>query len=176
MAEVKINVQAALDGLERMKGPAQESLVRRMLVTGGSIIRDEAILRAPTGPRNHAPSSGREGHETWGTIKDSLYLYYDEERSNATNFRYTVSWNRKTSPQGQWVEFGHQFKYVLWKDADGNYHSDKRRPLANPIKVAPSPFLAPAFDTKLAEAHKAMIDRGRKEFPNLMAGKVDDDL
>lgn len=173
---VAIDVKGAIAGIERMQGSAQESFVRKMLVTGGTMFRDEAIARAPDGPRNQAPSAGRDSHATWGKLKDAIYLYYDKERSNDTNYRYTVSWNRQKAPQGQWLEFGHTFRYAFYKDKDGRYHTIKSRPLARPFEATRHPFMAPAYDARLADAQAAMLNRARAEFGNFLAGGADDDV
>lgn len=158
---------AALDAL---KGPLRESLARRMLVSGGVVLRDEAEIRARVSfaksEWNYNPSS--RGSQAEGTLADAIYLAKNDKLTTGTTFTYSVSWNQKKAFWGVFREFGYFRKYLVVRDKDGFYHSLKNRPLAQPIWIPAHPVLGPAFDSKIESARTAMIERGRQELPVLL--------
>lgn len=69
-----------------------------------------------------------------GTLHDSIYRVFSPEKSKDGAKLYRISWNKKTAPHGNLVEFGH------WTKTVGKYG-----PL-RPVWVPAHPFLRPAFD------------------------------
>ncbi len=167
MASSKFDDREWITAFAMLKGPLKESLARRMCVSGGRVLRDEAKRRARRVPVwKYNPTSW--GSQRKGTLSDSIYLAFDQKKSNTYQFTYKVSWNAKIAPYGHLVEFGYKMIYLVIKDRTGEYHTIKSRRLPTPRRVPASPFLSTTFDTKLDEARAAMIDRGREEFPKLL--------
>lgn len=163
----KFDMREVSSALDTLAGPVRESLARRMAVSGGRVIRDEARLRAPTGPDNHWPETPRGA---WGVLKESINVAFSDKRSSGTVFTYSVSWNDRLTPQGHWVEFGHWMPYA-YRIVDGKYVTDKSRPLPGKGHwVEAQPFLRPAWEARQADAYQAMIERGKQELPILLAG------
>jgi len=143
---------------ENLRGPAKESLARRMSVAGGRVLRDEAVLLAPI-------LSGR--------LKNAIYVAHNKKISSEYQQVYSVSWNRIKAPHGHLVEFGYYQRYLTVK-INGNVYSIKSKPLATPIRIPGSAFLRRAFDAKLPEAKNAMITAGRENIPILFKGQSGD--
>lgn len=163
----KIDLRSAVSGLDQLNGALRESLARRMAVSGGQILRDEAKARVPntfTGAHNDSS----RGSQAPGTLRDAIYLAYNDRRSTQTMFTYSVSWNDKKAWWGKLIEFGHYLRYAYVIDANGVYHTLKDRPLANPRWIEATPFLAPAYDASLQAVRAAMIERGKTELPILL--------
>lgn len=160
--------QAAFD---RLKGSFKESLARRMLVSGGVVLRDQAKANARNkGPWNYNPTS--RGSQKGGTLSDAIYLAFDDKKSNGVQFTYKISWNAKLAWWGKLVEFPHFMRYAFFRDKDGVWHTIKRVKLEHPKLVPARPFLAPAYDVRLADTKSAMIERGREELPKLLQEMV----
>lgn len=153
----------------KLAGPGRESLARRMGVSGGVILRDEAKERAPMSDGNYNETSG--GSQQSGQLKDSIYLAFNTTLSTSTTFVYSVSWNADLAWWGKLIEFGHYIRYPYYRDAEGVYHTNKKRGLlANPFWVPAQPFLQPAFDSSQGRAKVAMLERGRVEVQILFQG------
>lgn len=160
-------VDAALDALA--VGPIAESLARRMLVSGGQIVRDEAKARAPVSEPPYNPNS--RGSQSPGTLADAIYLSKFEEGSGAAVFSYKISWNAKQAWWGKLWEFGWWQKYRIGYDKDRDvFYTDTSDVLPTPIRHA-KPFLAPAYEASSDRAFKAMVARGRVELPQLLREK-----
>lgn len=124
--------------LAKFDGPFKEKLARSMAVAGGQVLRDEAKLQAPVMTE---------------LLRDSIYLAFKDDRSNAAQVVYSVSWNSKTAPHGHLLEFGH------WHTTE-----DGEQTSWTPAQ----PFLRPAFD-HAPRAQQAMIQRGRERAAELLA-------
>jgi hypothetical protein len=144
-----------------LEGPVRESLARRMLVSGGVLLRDAAKSNARM-PAN------KEGVELRGVWADSMYLARDEEAENKTTFAYKVSWNATKAPHGHLLEFGHWMTHKVYKASNGEWYTLKDHPLATPEWVAARPALRPTFDSYGNVAVRVMIQRGQKELPILL--------
>lgn len=150
-----------------LRGPAKESLARRMCVSGGIVLRDEAKVRALRAPNwKFNPTSW--GSQKKGTLSSAIYLAFNEKLSNTYQFTYSVSWNHRIAPYGKLVEFGYLMRYAFFKDRTGEYHTVKRIKLATPRRIPARPFLATTYDSHLQVARSAMIERGREELPKLL--------
>lgn len=147
------DTSAAFAGLDGLKGPLAKSLARSMAVAGGTIYRDEAKVLAPVKD---------------GVLRDSIYLAFKDSRSGGDDVTYSISWNAKKAPHGHLQEFGHWRIYATYTGADGSWYTNKNVRLPEPKWVPAHPFLRPAFDTQGARARKAMLERGKERFPELL--------
>lgn len=148
----------------RLKTDVKESLARRMALAGARKLSD-------TAQENAKVADNKEGVPRRGLLADKIYHAYDK-RSPAGEFSYNVSWRRGLggANHGHLIEFGHWRTHVVYKAADGNWYSDKNRPLAKPQWVAARPFLRPAFDSQRGNLISLMIETGRVELPKLLEG------
>lgn len=142
-------------------GPVRESLARRMLVSGGVVLRDAAASNARM-------AANKEGVETRGKLANAIYLYYDKEDVTEHSFIYNISWNKRKAPHGHLIEFGHWMTHQVYKGTNGEWYTLKDRPLDAPRWVAARPFLRPTFDSYSSVAIRVMIQRGREELPKLL--------
>lgn len=149
----KANLKGALAGLDVLKGPLAKRLARSMAVAGGTVYRDEAKLLAPVAS---------------GLLQSAIYLAYKEGRSTDKDVTYSITWNSKKAPHGHLLEFGHWQIYATYKGSDGQWHTNKAVPLAEPRWVPAHPFLRPAFDMGRERAQQAMLDRGKERLPELL--------
>lgn len=149
---------------ERLKGPLKESLARRMAIAGARVLSAEAEANARI-------ADNKEGVPRTGRLANNIYHAY-EKRSPPGEFAYSVSWRRGPGKanHGHLIEFGHWRNFAVFKGKDGEWYSDKNRPLAAPVWVAARPFLRPAFDAKRDDVMRVMIQTGREEFPKLIEG------
>ena len=164
--------QKAFSALE---GPFKESLARRMLVSGGVLLRDGAKEFAPESDGPYNPNS--RGSHTSGTLRSSIYLAYDEKASVIGKFAYVISWNAKKAWWGKLVEFGHVVNFG-WGMFDGHYYSQVPKALRKKSKpgkglpvlwrIPAAPFLGRSMDVYLSATKTAMIERGRVEVPILL--------
>lgn len=167
MATKTFNDQEWIDAFAKLRGPLKESLARRMCVSGGRILRDEAKVRATRVQEwKYNPTSW--GSKKKGTLARSIYLAFNEKLSNSYQVTYSVSWNRKIAPYGHLVEFGYMMRYFVFKDRTGEYHTVKTIKLKTPRKILATPFLGTTFDSHAHIAYQAMLQRGREEFPKLL--------
>lgn len=146
----KIDLQSVFKGLDGLK-KITEPLARSMGVAGGKIVRDEAKSRAPVDD---------------GTLRDSLYLAYRDQRSQGAQVVYSITWNSRTAPHGHLLEFGHWQTHAAYKGTDGQWYSGEK--LKKPKWVAAHPFLRPAWEATRARVQIAMIERGRERLPELL--------
>lgn len=174
----RVDMSGVVDGLKKL-GAAREPVARAMGVGMGQAVRDEAKIRAPVlKPGNE----GYDGQEP-GTLRDAIYLAFDSRRYvlNPQAFRYTVSWNARRAAHGHLAEFGFEQKYVVMrggpaglfytpltgrKGAKGRNTGFARD--AGPIRIAPQPFLGPAFDAKYPQLLTIATLAGRNKFRELM--------
>lgn len=172
-AAVKFNTVEWDAALERLATTGKVSLARRMGVSGGQVLRDEAKVRAAvphatTQFRYNPTSRGSQGE---GALADAMYLAFNSQLSNDSQYTYSVSWNHTTAFWGRWREFGHWIEYRFFYDETGVYHTIKSQPLKAKVWVPAHPFLAPAFDASLSQVKAAMMVRGRLELPKILRGE-----
>jgi hypothetical protein len=151
--------QKAFDALD---GPVKEHLSRRMLVDGGVLLRDAA-------KSNARMAANIDGTETRGMLANAIYLVYVPEDATPTSYTYKISWNARKAPHGHLIEFGHWITHAVFKASNGEWYTDKDQPLNTPRWVPARPFLRPTFDSYSNVAISAMIQRGKKELPLLLA-------
>ncbi|WLE60237.1 HK97 gp10 family phage protein [Burkholderia plantarii] len=139
--------------LESIPRDIGESDLRSVAVAGGTVLRDEAVERAPAGGT--------------GNLKRALYLKFIEERSTPTSKVYYVSIRRGKKPKkgeeptdaayyGQMVEFGHW--YVPPKPKGVRWAAHRKVNIGKKW-VPAKPFLRPAYEAKRTAAVDAMRER-----------------
>ena len=148
-----------------MRGPVKESLMRRMLVEGGVLLRDAA-------KGNARMAANKEGVETRGLLASSIYLVFDKQASSGSVYNYKISWNAKIAPHGHLLEFGHWQPHPVYKGADGQWYTRKDILLDKPLWVAARMFLRPTMESYGNTAVRVAILRGQREFPKLMQEHV----
>lgn len=154
----------AFDGLDDLK----ESLARRMGVTAGQIVRDDAKERAPVGGAGY-DADWKTGSSDPGTLRDAIYLAYNEKQSDKTQVVYSVSWNAKKAFWGVFMEFGFIQSHLIAMNGDGAFWTYKGRERKDgPQFVEAQPFLAPALDSNIGRIRQAALERGKEEFPKLL--------
>lgn len=79
-----------------------------------------------------------------GNLRQGIYRAFVREESGWGRAVYRVSWNYKKAPHGHLVEFGHIQKFVAYIGKNGQWYTDKSKPLAQPRQVAARPFMRPA--------------------------------
>lgn len=161
----KIDFSASDKLFNALGGEMMQSLARRMAVTGGVLLRDEAKRRALI-------ADNKQKVERRGLWASAMYLAFDTDASSKTLIAYKVSWNRKVAQHGHLIEFGHWQPYKVYKAADGEWYTNKRAKLDVPEWVAPRPVLRPTFDTRAQDALRAMMERGKDELPKLLREHV----
>ena len=96
--QVKADMSSAMAGLQKL-GDLKESLARRMGVSGGVVLRDEAKKNADRGSdavvNSRAEGSTGIGSREAGALAAAIYLAFDTERSDEKQVVYNVSWNQK---------------------------------------------------------------------------------
>lgn len=155
------------EGLANLSEIVKNQVARSMAVAGGKVLRDEVLARVPVG-------TAAGGSITPGLLKSAIYLAYKEARSTGGEQVYAVSWNAEKAPHGHLVEFGHWQTHVTYIGKDGEWHTDKSKPLANPRFVPAQPFLRPALEA-VPRAQQAMIERGRERLAELLANPASGD-
>jgi HK97 gp10 family phage protein len=167
------DVTDAIAGLDRLSNDVREKLARTMAYRGGEVIQKEARLRVPSKFAGEYNPKSRGSHAA-GKLRDSIYVARNKRSTTSTSFVYSVSWNSTDgSPNnafwGRFIEFGWYMRYAWFVDKNGMYHTIKSRELAEPIRVPATPFLGPAYDAKLQDVRRVMIQTGRDELPKLLS-------
>ena len=157
----KIDFSASDKLFKALSGEMMQSLGRRMSVTGGVLLRDEAKRRALI-------ADDKQKVERRGLWASTMYLAFDTDASTKNYIAYKVSWNRLIAKHGHLIEFGHWQPYKVYKAADGEWYTNKRAKLDVPMWVAPRPVLRPTFETRAQDALRAMMERGKDELPRLL--------
>lgn len=171
------SVTIEIDGLDKLLADLKafpQAVTTRVLrgaaATGASVIRKEAIIRAPqsTGPVE-------EGHPPPGTLKKAIYQVRMTQECTPTRevFKVDVRRGKRAQSVGKsgrnldafyasWVEFGHYARapHELKKTAKAAARA------AGTVKWIPArPFMRPALQAKGEEAIKAMRDYIQQNIP-----------
>ncbi len=172
-SNAKVDLSGALSGLAALD-QVKYQLARSMAVAGGSLIRDEAKVRAPVGKAEEDLTGG--GSIRPGALREAIYLAFRDRESTDRRVKYTVSWNAKKAPHGHLIEFGHwqPFSVVLTKGGwrtratgkGGRAKGVARR--GGPKWIPAIPFLRPAYEATFPRLSVAMVERGRMRLPELL--------
>lgn len=150
---------SALAGLANL-AENKESLARSMGVAGGTIIRDEAKLRAPV-------STADGSYSVPGSLRAAIYLAHRDPESGESRQVYQVSWNAKRAPHGHLLEFGHWQTKKAIRTPAGRWFSGALLP--TPKWIAARPFLRPAYEGAMPRAREAMLSRGAERLAEILA-------
>lgn len=163
---IKFDFEEAFSRLDGLAAAAKNHLPRSMAVATGSVLRDEARVRAPRGSN---PAVSKVGPRL--PLARSIYLAYSDNRSfpSAGIATYSVTWNSRYAPHGHLVEFGYWQRYKVIRMADGSFFTDKSQPLASPKRIPAEPFLRPAYDAVIDIAIQAGLNRGRERMAEILA-------
>lgn len=165
-----VDISDLLKGLDGLVG-LKESLARRMGVSAGIVVRDEAKENAPIGDpfQMGYGADWKTGSTEPGALKESIYLAYNEKQTTKDRVVYSVSWNAKKAFWGVFMEFGFVMSDVtLGGSGVGFWTLKGTSRIGGPLNVKAHPFLAPALDQNISRIAKAAIDRGKEEFPKLL--------
>ncbi len=144
IVSAKFDFGDLLSSLDRFENVVQQKVLFTGAATMARVIYDEVKL-------NVQPP--RIGILT-GNLDSAIYWAKSPEETTPTHVVYKVSWNKKKAPHGHLVEFGHKIPYFIYQLPNGDWRTDKSRPLAAPRYVRPYPFIRPAF-SQMGEAINA---------------------
>ncbi len=136
--------------LAQLPGRVGRNVLRGMVNAGATVIRKEAVLRAPeyTGPIS-------EGHPPAGTLKRAVYQKQIAELSNAVQQTFFVGVR-----QGKKQRAVKRGKNVVNLDA---FYA--RFVEFGTSKMSAKPFMRPAFEAKKEAAIEAMRAYGAERIP-----------
>lgn len=168
---VEVNgLDQLLRDLKAFPAAVQKRVLKGAAATGASVIRKEAIQRAPV-------STGRaeDGHPPPGTLKKAIYQARMVQECTPTRevFKVGVRRGKKAQSVGKkganldayyakWVEYGHfaRVPHEMTKTAKA-----AGRMLGVARWVAPHPFMRPAIAAKQGDALRAMQEYIRNQMP-----------
>ncbi len=165
-AAIKMDFQQVYDRLDGLAGVAKKHLPRSMAVATGTVFRDEAKARAPRGMDTPTSKVGPRL-----PLAETIYLAFSDSRSfpEAGQVTYSVSWNSRHAPHGHLVEFGHWQPFHVYRNSDGSWRTDRRRPLPTPRWIPAVPFLRPAYDAVGSIAIQAGLRRGEERMNEVLS-------
>lgn len=138
----------------------QSKVVRSAVRAGALVFQDEMQVRAPVGNPNESTDPNYQP----GTLRDSIYHYYDVRNSVFGKHIYYVGPNKKKAPHWHMIEYGH-FRYNFVTGKKGEYiiaTKDRLKDIpGNPDKkfVPAVPFVRPTWEAKSGAAIDAMTSR-----------------
>lgn len=146
----------------------QDQVLRSATRAGALVFLDEMRLRAPVGERNDSTKSEYQP----GTLKKSIYHYYDKNKSVQGKQVYAVGPNKTKAPHWFFAEYGHYIVNVTWRDETGQIWASKKR-LPEKVKWVPAnPYIRPTWDSKKDDAIRAMQARMQERLKEIMMGSV----
>ena len=163
-------LEGLLSNLKQFPQQVTTRVLKGAAATGASVIRKEAIVRAPvsTGPTE-------QGHPPPGTLKKAIYQVRLTQECTPTRevFKVGVRRGKRAQSVGKkganldafyasWVEYGHfaRVPHAMTKTAKA-----AGRMLGVAKWVPAHPFMRPAIQAKQAEALRAMQDYILKQMP-----------
>lgn len=155
----------------------QKRLMKGAVATGASVIRVDAVARAPswTGPV-------AQGHPPAGTLKKAIYQTRLVAECTTTLEVWKVDVRRGRQARAvkrgkatanldayyaSWVEFGH---YTRAPKGSAKAVSTGASFVAGSYYVMPHPYMRPAFEAKKNEAVQAMQNYLNENIPAAVAG------
>jgi len=127
--------------LAELPGRVGRNVLRGAVNAGASVIRKEAVLRAP-----QYTGSVQAGHPPSGTLKKSIYQKQIAELSSAVQQTFFVGWR-----QGREVQAVKRGTKIVNLDAYYGHMVE-----FGTVKMPAKPFLRPAFEAKKDAAIEAM--------------------
>jgi HK97 gp10 family phage protein len=162
--------QALIGELQRVPAAMRERVLRGAAATGASVIRKEAILRAP-----QFTGEVSAGHPPPGTLKRAIYQARLSQECTSTRevFKVGVRRGKKARSFGKtgenrdafyafWVEYGHftRVPHDMTKTAKA-----AGRALGVAKFVPPQPFMRPAVQAKSQDAIRAAREYVLNQIP-----------
>lgn len=122
--------------LKELPNRIARNALRQSVARGAALIRDEAKARAPI-----ATDSGAPGNPVPGTLRRSILIKHDNQRSSLTTQTYvvTVRHGKQYRNQGKKGNRSQDAYYWRWVEF-------------GTVKMSARPFLRPAFETQKAAA------------------------
>jgi HK97 gp10 family phage protein len=166
------DLAAFLRELQDLPRIVQMRLMKGAVASAASVIRKEAILRAPVAPRVGTKQMPP------GTLKKAIYQTRLSEKCTPTLevWKVDVRTGKRTTKKGtaladayyaSFVEYGH---YARQSAAIGSRKTRRAKALAGGAEWVPAkPFMRPAFEVKKAEAQQALIQYLRDNLPAAIA-------
>lgn len=114
----------------------EESAYSRAAGAGALVFYDEMRIRAPVDE---------------GTLQNSIYRYYDKDRSTGGRHVYVIAPNKAKAPHWHLIEYGHYRVNVLVQGENGQWIATKER-LPEPVWVPAVPYIRPTYDAKAGAA------------------------
>lgn len=124
-------------------GEGAHAALRPAAQAGAQVFYDEMLQRVPVAE---------------GTLRDSIYQFYLERKSDETRQVYVVGPNKGKAPHWHLVEFGHWQPYEVVV-IDGQFKTLTDRPLPSPVFVPARPYIRPTLDATAVQAVEAMRER-----------------
>jgi hypothetical protein len=100
-----------------------------------------------------------------GNLYGSIYQAYSPEKSSQQRAEYHVSWRTSgagiRAPHGHLIEWGHWKRYKSYIGKDGNWYTNNKAPLPEPVRVAGKAFVRRAsaqFDDAMKAAEKRFFE------------------
>jgi len=124
-------------------GESAKEALRPAAQAGAQVFYDEMLQRVPVAE---------------GVLRDSIYQFHLERRSDEDKQVYVVGPNKSKAPHWHLVEFGHWQPYAVVM-IDGQLKTLKDRPLPEPVFVPAHPFIRPTLDATGEKALEAMRER-----------------
>lgn len=126
MMQASMDLSGINAKLDRLARSAKDA-ARPAAQAGAQIFHDEVRARVPMSAKPH--KSGKAWY-TPGTLRKAIYQAYAEKDSGNGKATYRIAWNRSHAFYGKFLEWG-------------------------TVKMAPKPFLRPAYDAARDRAIRA---------------------
>ena len=136
-------IDGIADMLDQM-GEAVRDAIRPVAQAGAQVFYDRV--------KANVAAMGR----VTGNLNNAIYQKYVPEYSeDGKKAIYRVSWNVIKAPHGRLLEHGYMQRYARYVGKDGNWYTDKKKPLKTPKQV-PGKFFVARARAAAPEAMAAM--------------------
>lgn len=162
---IKPSIQGILTGFAK---DFQEKALRSAVRAGALVFQEEMKERAPVGN----PLESTKSDYTPGTLRNSIYHYYDVRNSVNGKQVYLVGPNKNKAPHWYFTEYGH-FRYNFVTGEKGKYIVAKKDRLPEAKFVPANPFVRPTWDAKSGAAIDAMQARLLQRIRELSGENLD---
>lgn len=163
--QIKPSIQGILTGFAK---DFQDKALRSAVRAGALVFQEEMKIRAPVGN----PFESTKSDYKPGTLRDSIYHYYDVRNSVNGKQIYLVGPNKNKAPHWFWTEYGH-VRYNFVTGQKGKYIIAKKDLLVKPEPVAANPYVRPTWDSKSGAAIDAMQARLLQRIRELSGENLD---
>ena len=165
-----------LDDMRGLPEQVQTRVMKGAMATACTVIRNEAIIRAPI-----YTGKTQEGHPPPGTLKRSIYQARLVSECTATVETWIVSARKGAGAAGakggsrdayyaSWVEYGHYTRGPSARTAQQRKDNDRGKAVSlGTYFILAQPFMRPAFDSRKEEAVRAAADYIAAKVPAVWA-------